>query len=149
MQRPKTLLTAPALALKLVFLMVCAWALLPLSACGEENGAAGNDCVAGKACVCEGGDCDFNCGGTATGCAMECSGGATCSLSCPGGSCSLKCTDAASCNLDCPGNNCSLECTGTDSCVLEGCSSACATSCGGADTCDSSCSPAQGCGTTP
>ncbi len=121
-------------------------ALGALGGCSEEDALA--PCVAGKACICQGEACALTCGGNGAGCAMECSQGADCSLTCPGGNCSLECDGAASCQMNCPGGGCALECSDTNTCVTKGCSAGCATSCGGAATCESSCGLAQGCGTS-
>lgn len=112
-------------------------------------GCSSSECVAGMACACEGGTCADTCGGDGRGCSFQCSDGASCNNSCPGGSCGMTCSNADSCILDCPGGGCSLNCVGTDTCEIRGCTAGCGLACSGASTCSSSCGPVEGCAVSP
>lgn len=107
------------------------------------------ECVAGTACECEGGSCDFECESEDEGgCDFNCSDGAACTASCPGGGCAMECSGADSCALDCPGDTCTLNCTDTGSCTISSCGTACVLNCGGAGTCSNSCDMMSACTTT-
>lgn len=117
---------------------------------GALGAGCNPDCVDGKACVCEGGSCDYTCGGESQGgCDFECTDGASCTASCPGGGCTMECHGADSCALDCPGDSCTLSCEGTDSCQMESCETSCPLDCGGASFCSNSCDIMSACPTNP
>jgi len=130
-------------------LIVVATALCAMAS-GLLVGGCQPECVAGQACLCEGGSCDLVCeGDDGGGCDFECTDGADCTASCPGGGCTMECSGAASCALDCPGDSCTMNCTDTDTCNVDSCGANCPLNCGGAASCDNSCDIMSACPTTP
>lgn len=108
--------------------------------CGVADGSC--DSCGGGSCLetCTGGTCD--CTDPSCDCALQCTGGKSCSPTCSsGGSCEVSCTSVSNCEPSCTnGSDCDITCDALNNCKVVECSEG--------SLCDLTCSDANNCALT-